>query len=163
MDVVIRRAVLDDVPAIMEIYNEAILSSVATFDVEPKTFEDRVEWFLSHDDKYPIYVAEMDGHVVGWASISRFRDRYAYRYTVENSIYVKDKYRGMGIGSKLMKALIDASKELGYHTIVSVISSQNVESINLHKKFGFKIIGVCKEVGYKFDQWIDVVYMQIML
>ncbi|SHE39764.1 phosphinothricin acetyltransferase [Caldanaerobius fijiensis DSM 17918] len=163
MDLVIRRAKIEDVPWIMEIYNEAILSSFATFDVEPKTLEDRKEWFLSHGDDYPIFVAELNGNIVGWASISRFRDRYAYRYTVEDSIYIKKDYRGMGIGTELLKTLINAAKELGYHTIVGVISSQNVESINLHKKLGFEITGVCKEVGYKFDQWIDVIYMQIML
>jgi phosphinothricin acetyltransferase len=158
----IRKAVLADVPAITEIYNEAILTTAATFDTEPKTVIDRKKWFKAHGPRNPVIVAEIDGNVIGWASLSEWSTRCAYADTVELSLYIKETFRNRGIGKLLMQAVLGEGKKAGLHTVISRITGGNDVSINLHHQFDFKDIGVMKEVGNKFGTLLDVYMLQKM-
>ena len=156
----IRPAKPDDLFAITDIYNAAILTTDATFDTEIKTIESQKEWFESHDSRNPIIVAENENKIIGWASLSKWSDRCAYSDTAEISVYVKDGYRGQGTGMQLIERIIKAGENAGLHTIISRIVAGNDESIHLHEVFGFEHIGIMKEVGIKFGRLLDVVLMQ---
>ncbi len=159
----IRTAIPEDLSAITEIYNEAILTTTATFDTEPKTIDERRTWFDSHDPQHPILVAEFDGKVVGWASLSRWSDRRAYDGTAETSFYVGSNYRGQGIGRKLKEAIIDEAKRLGLHTLIARVAEGSEESMHLNEQFGFVRVGTMREVGRKFGRLLDVHILQKML
>jgi L-amino acid N-acyltransferase YncA len=158
----VRPARLSDLPAITEIYNEAILNTTATFDTEPKTETEQTAWFNAHDDRHPILVAELDGAVVGWTCLSKWSDRCAYSGTAEISLYIKDGFRGKGIGRKLMEAIDAEARRLGLHTAILRIAEENVASLHLAERFGFRHVGVMREAGYKFGRWLDVHVMQKM-
>lgn len=161
--VTIRRAELADAPAIAEIYNEAILTTTATFDTEPKSVDERAKWLQSHDERHPVLVAVVDGKVVGWASLTRWSERLAYDDAAETSFYVHSTYRGRGIGRKLKDALIDQARQLRYHTLVARISEGSGESIHLNESAGYVHVGTLKEVGRKFGKLLDVHIMQKIL
>jgi len=156
----IRKAVLTDVPAITAIYNEAILTTTATFDLEPKTTASQKQWFKEHGPKNPVMVAVVDDKVIGWASLSEYSTRCAYANTAELSLYVKESFRNHGIGRKLMEDVLEEGKKAGLHTVISRIAGGNNVSIHLHRQFGFEDAGVMREVGYKFGQLLDVYTMQ---
>jgi phosphinothricin acetyltransferase len=156
----IRKAAMEDLAAITEIYNEAILKTVATFDTEPKTVEQQKSWFESHGSKHPILVAEQDSTIVGWASLSKWSDRCAYSDTAELSVYVKEEHRGKGTGKKLMHEILDQGQKVGLHTVVARIAESNEVSVRLHEAFGFEHVGTMKEVGRKFGKLLDVHIMQ---
>ena len=158
----IRKAIYTDVPAITGIYNEAILTTTATFDTEPKTTAAQRKWFKAHGPKNPILVAVEGGKIIGWASLSAYSDRCAYSGTAELSVYVKEKFRNRGIGRKLMQAVLEEGKKAGLHTIISRIAGGNDISVHLHRQFDFADIGTMKEVGNKFGQLLDVSLMQKM-
>ena len=158
----IKRASLKDLDAITEIYNDAILKTVATFDTEPKTLEDQKMWFENHGSKYPILIAEQDDKIVGWASLSKWSDRCAYSDTAEISLYVHEENRGKGIGKKLMNSIIQEGQKAGLHTVIARIAGDNEASMRLHKSAGFKHIGTMKEVGTKFGRLLDVHLMQLI-
>jgi phosphinothricin acetyltransferase len=158
----IRPAEIKDIKAITEIYNEAVLNTTATFDTDPKTVEQQKAWFKSHDRKHPVITAELQGEVIGWASLSPWSDRPAYSKTAEISIYVKKENRSSGIGKKLMEKLLDDGKEAGLHTVIARIADDNKISIKFHEQYGFKHIGIMKEVGEKFGKVLDVYLMQKM-
>lgn len=162
-DVMIRHAVRADVPEIARIYNHAILNTTATFDTEPKTLEERSQWFENHSHAYPLIVATIDGAIAGWASLRPFGTRLAYRFTVENAIYVDVGYQGRGVGSALMNRLVELAEELGYHVIIALIVGGNEGSEKLHVKHGFTHVGTMREVGYKFDRWLDVLTYELVL
>jgi L-amino acid N-acyltransferase len=161
--VTIRRGTLGDVPAITEIYNEAILTTVATFDIEPKTVEERTKWFQDHDDRHPVLVAVVEGKVVGRASLTRWSDRRAYDDTAETTFYVHSKYRGQGIGRKLKEAIIEEARRLEFHALIARITETSGESIHLNESVGFVHVGTLKEVGRKFGKLLSVHIMQKML
>jgi phosphinothricin acetyltransferase len=158
----IRPATRADLPGILEIYNEAVLNTTASYDYEPRTLEHRTAWFDDHvKNSYPVFVAVNDQNgVVGWSALNRFHDRMGYRFTAENSIYVAAGHRGKGIGTLLMPPLINGAKERGLRAIVALIDAKNESSIRLHARFGFERVGLLKQVGFKFDHWLDVVYME---
>lgn len=157
----IRRALITDIESITYIYNQAIIQTVATFDLDPKTLEDRKLWFEAHSDQYPIFVAEVNGQVAGFISLSELFAKKAYNGTSELSIYIDEKYRKKGIGNGLMEKLLEYVQETKCcHTIISRIAGENEISIKLHKKFGFQLTGTLKEVGYKFNRYIDVHFYQ---
>ena len=158
--VTIRRAQLSDLEAITEIYNEAIRTTTATFDTEPKTEDQQLEWFNAHDERHPILVAEVDSSAVGWTSLCEWSDRCAYADTAEVSTYVKEGFRGQGIGRKLKEAIDAEATRLGFHTVIARITEGNDASIHLNEAFGFQHVGVMREVGYKFGRWLDVHVMQ---
>lgn len=161
----IRPATCEDLPGILEIYNEAVVNTTATYDYEPRTLEQRMAWFEDHvKNNYPVFVAVNDEHrVVGWSSLNRYHDRPGYRFTTENSIYVAADQRGKGIGKRLMPPLIDGARARGLHAILAVIDAQNAVSIKLHAAFGFQAVARFKEVGFKFGRWLDVIYMELLL
>lgn len=160
----IRHASPIDIPAITEIYNDAILNSTATFDLEPKTLEDRNEWLLSHKANHPVLVYEKDGQVVAYASLSAYRDKKAYDHSVELSLYIDKNFRGIGIGNELMTEILEQAKQHpNIHTVISVITGGNQASIYLHEKFGFTHCGRVKETGCKFGNYLDIDIYQIMV
>lgn len=161
--ITVRRAEIQDILDINAIYNEAIRNTVATFDTEPKSLEWTKNWLLNHDENHPVMVTEEDGSVIAWASLSKWSDRSAYDGTVELSVYVRQDRRGTGFGRELMQEIIAAGKQAGLHTLISRISGGNEVSVHLHLALGFKEVGILHEVGYKFEQWIDVYLFQLML
>lgn len=157
---IIRRATLEDLAAITEIYNEAVLQTIATFDAEPKTVEQRKSWFADHDLRHPILVAEQDGLVAGWASLSKWSERRGYANTAEVSLYVKKEHRRRGLGRQLLEALMEEGRKSGLHTVIAQIAEGNEPSIVLFKSEKFEQVGVLKEVGRKFGKLLDVYIMQ---
>jgi phosphinothricin acetyltransferase len=163
VETTIRRAEPGDARAIAEIYNEAIQNTTATFDTEPKTEQDRLAWLQSHDDRHPVLVAERDGQIVGWASLSKWSDRPAYAGTAESSFYVAVQFRGLGIGRALKERLIEEARKLGLHTILARVAEGNAASLHLNKALGFVPVGIMREVGLKFGRRLDVHLLQLML
>lgn len=158
----IRAAVRADCPGILAIYNDAVLTTTATYDYEPRTLEHREGWFDDHErTNFPIFVAEdSSGRIVGWSALNRYHDRMGFRFTTENSVYVAADRRGRGLGALLLAPLIPAAKERGLRAIIAAIDATNTASIRLHTKFGFEQVGLFKQVGFKFDRWLDVTYME---
>lgn len=159
----IRKAERRDIPALRDIYNDAILHTTATFDTEIKDMENRNTWFGEHTGRYVIYVYEEAGKVAGYASLSRYRDRKAFDPAVEISIYIHGDYRGRGIGHALMQetlAYADACEEIG--TVISLITSENERSIHLHEKFGFQYCGQIRNAGVKFGKQLSLNAYQII-
>jgi len=161
----IRPARREDVPAILEIYNDAVLTTTATYDYEPRTLQHRMQWFDDHQTiGFPIFVAEDDaGQIVGWSALNRYHDRAGYRFTSENSVYIAANSRGQGIGKLLLAPLIESAKQIGLRAIIAVIDAENAASIRLHARFGFVEVGRFPKVGFKFGRWLDVAYMELLL
>jgi phosphinothricin acetyltransferase len=162
-DVHIRLARTDDLAAINDIFNHYVAHSTCAFQLEPETLADRAAWFAAHDEAHPVVVAEADGGVVGWAALSPFHTRCAYRYTVEPSIYVRQDRLGQGIGTALLADLLERGRAAGHHSLVALICTENAASLAMCAKAGFVEVGRLREVGYKFSRWLDVAYMQLML
>jgi phosphinothricin acetyltransferase len=160
----VRYATQNDLPQMLEIYNEIIANTTAVFQYDPHTLNMRKEWFeKKQQEGYPVFVAEENNVVVGYSTIGQFRNWQAYKYSVENSVYVKAGYRGKGISKLLIQPLINAAKEMGMHTIIAGIVADNEASLALHKQFGFVEVAHFKEVGYKFDRWLDLKFLQLMV
>ncbi len=160
----IRPALEQDLEAMLEIYNDVIVNTTAVYDYQPHTLEMRRQWFrIKEAQGFPVFVAAGDGKVVGFSSIGPFRAWAAYKYSVENSVYVAADQRGKGIGKLLIAPLIDASVQLNMHTIIAGIDATNEASIMLHRSFGFKEVAHFKQVGYKFGRWLDLTFMQLLL
>jgi len=155
-----RLATVEDIKAITDIYNEAVLTTDATFDLEPKTEEEQGVWLASHDQMHPVLVAELDGVVIGWASLSEWSSRAAYDGTAEISLYIKDEFRGKGFGRRLLEDIMREGGRAGLHTVLARITTGNAVSIHLHESVGFEHVGVMREVGRKFDRMLDVLLMQ---
>lgn len=168
---IVRNATLEDIPAITEIYNEAVENGKAIWNEVVVGNEDRVEWWRERTGKgFPVLVVEDDeegshsgGDVVGYATYGRFREYHGYRYTVEHSVYIRSDQRGKGVAVPLMERLIERAKEGGQHVLVAAIEGSNQPSIRLHEKLGFEMVGEMKEVGIKFGQWLNLVLMQLKL
>jgi L-amino acid N-acyltransferase len=161
--VTIRRATLSDAGVIADIYNEAILTTTATFDTEPKTAQERANWLDSHDGRHPVLVAEVAGKIVGWASLTPWSDRAAYADTAESSFYVQSGYRNRGIGRKLKQAILEEARRSGFHTLIARITAGSIESLHLNESTGYVHVGTLKEVGRKFGKLLDVHILQKML
>lgn len=161
----IRTAAELDVAYLRDIYNYEVEHGTATFDIDPRSMEDRMVWFQEHNQgNHPLLVAEMDGRAVGYASLSAYRSKEAYDATVELSLYVDPAYRRRGIARRLMEAILaEARARNDIHTVISVITRGNEASIALHEEFGFVYSGVLKEVGIKFGKYLDVVNYQLLL
>lgn len=159
----IRPAIIADLQSINDIYNHYVLHSTCTYQLEPETIAARVAWFEAHGEKHPINVAELDGQVVAWGSLSRFHARAAYSRTVENSVYVHPAFQRRGLGSAILADLISRAKALGHHTIIAGIDAEQTPSIAIHRKHGFEQVAFLKELGWKFERWLHVIYMQLML
>ena len=162
-NVSIRLATEADLPAINYIYNYYVLNCTCTFQLAPETAEARAAWFAAHGERYPVTVAEVAGEVVGWGSLSKFRERAAYDNSVEPSVYICHDRLGRGIGRLLMVDLIARARQLGYHTMVGGFCSERDASRKLSAEMGFKPVAHLREVGFKFGRWLDIEYMQLML
>jgi phosphinothricin acetyltransferase len=160
---VIRPATVHDLLTITQIYNDAIEKTVATFDTEPKSLDEQRLWFQTHGARYPIIVADIDGTVIGWASLSQYSDRCAYSETAEVSVYVAEPHRSKGIGRKLLQELIEHGRKAGLHVLIARIAGGNETSVHLFEAQGFTHVGVLREVGRKFGRLIDVYIMQQLL
>ena len=152
-----------DLGSINDIYNHYVLHSTSTYQEEPESLESRHAWFDRHDSKHPITVAELDGRVVGWGALAPFHVRSAYRFTVENSVYVDHQHHRRGIGDSILADLILRARALGHRTIIAGIDASQEASIAIHAKHGFLKVADLRQVGYKFDRWLDLVYMQLMI
>jgi phosphinothricin acetyltransferase len=159
-EMTIRLAREADLGAINAIYNHFVLHSTCTYQEEPSTAAERAAWFAAHGPEHPVTVAEADGEVIGWGSLSRFHPRSAYRRTVENSVYVRHDLHRRGIGRALLVDLIARAAAIGHHTIIAGIDAEQQPSVALHRALGFEEVGHLKEVGHKFGRWLDVIYMQ---
>lgn len=161
----IRKAEQKDLPELLDLYNYEAVNSVANLDLNPRTIDEWQIWFDHHNvENHPLYVAEIDGSAVGYCSLSSYRDKEAFRSTVELSIYVSHNFRNRGIASKLMAFILDeARRDERTHTVVSVITTTNEPSCKLHEKFGFENCGVIKEVGMKFGEYQDIVNYQLLV
>lgn len=158
--ITIRPATEKDVPRITEIYNDAILTTTATFDTEEKSLEDRVDWLRAHGKIHPVLVAEKNDVVIGYASLSRWSDRCAYDTTAETSLYVHKDYRKQGVGKQLLEVLVLEGEQVGMHTLIARITSGNEQSVYLHERLGFHVVGTLREVGKKFGSFQDVHMLQ---
>ena len=164
MEVQIRLFEIKDTQSILDIINYNILNSTALYDYKTRDFETQKTILEDKIIKgFPVIVAECDGKLVGFGMYSEFRFREAYKYTVEHSVYVSPNEMGKGIGKMIMSQLIVLAKGQGLHTMIGVIDSENKSSITFHEQFGFKTVGIIKESGYKFDRWLDSVFMQLLL
>lgn len=161
----IRKAEKKDILALLEIYNHEVRNGVATLDINEKTPGQWTEWFNRHNIKnHPLIVFEENETVKGYASLSSYREKEAYSATVELSIYVHPEHRGKGIGTALMKAILDMARaDESIHNVVSVITSGNSHSEKLHDKFGFTFCGKIREAGIKFDRLIDISNYQLFV
>ncbi len=159
----VRLATADDLAAINDIYNYYVATSTCTYQHEPSSDAERAAWFAAHDARHPVTVAELAGRIVGWGSLSDFRGRWGYRYTAENSVYVRADAQRCGVGRALLGDLIARARALGYHTIIAGISAEQQGSVVLHEQAGFTRCGQLREVGHKFEQWLDVLFMQLLL
>lgn len=159
----IRLARESDLAAINAIYNNYVLHSTCTYQVTLETDEARRAWFEAHGEKHPVTVAERDGEVVGWGSLNRYHPREAYARTVENSLYVRQDHQRRGIGRALLADQIERARQLGHHTILALISAEQTASIALHEAAHFQKAAHLRELGWKQGQWLDVVFMQLLL
>ncbi|MFH6989747.1 GNAT family N-acetyltransferase [Flavobacterium collinsii] len=164
MSLNLRPATIKDLEKILNIVNHSILHTTANYSYEVQTLEIQTKWFEDKKAKnLPVVVADLDGEVVGFGSYGQFREKIGYQYTVEHSVYVVDTVIGKGIGSQLLSELIRLAKEQRYHVMIGAIDADNAGSIAFHEKFGFVVTGTLREVGYKFDHWLDLVFMQLIL
>jgi L-amino acid N-acyltransferase YncA len=159
----VRLATLDDAPAILGIYNVEVENHTSTFDLVPRTLDEQRRWIAERSGAFSAVVASLDGHVVGFASLSPYKERPAYRTTVEDSVYVSRRHPRMGIGRTLMDHVIDIAADSGFHSIVARIEAGGTPSRRLHEACGFELVGIEREVGRKFNRWLDVAIMQLML
>ncbi len=164
MTIEIRDATVDDLPGIMEIYNDAVLNTTAIWNEILVDLDNRKEWFKARKDRgFPVIVAIKDSAVAGYASYGDWRAFDGYRHTREHSIYVDKNARGLGLGRTLMQALIDHAKTNDVHVLIGAIESENTASIRLHEAMGFRIAGQFSEVGKKFGRWLDLTCMELKL
>jgi L-amino acid N-acyltransferase len=162
--VIVRAAQARDLPALLDIVNDAILNSTALFEYAPRTLAVQRDWLAQRGaEGWPVLVADVDGATIGFASYGAFRARPAYAATVEHSVYVAQQTRSNGVGRALMLALIAAAKADGRHVMVGGIDGSNDASIGFHASLGFVETGRLHQVGWKFERWLDLVFMQIIL
>lgn len=159
----VRLATLADAEAIREIYNPEVIGSTVTFDLVPRSLEDQEKWLDDHSGAHPAIVAELDGAVAGYGSLSAYKERPAYRTSVEDSVYVHRDFQRRGVGRLLLSSLVGLAADHGFHAMFARIVGGHEASITLHEQCGFETIGVEKEVGRKFNQWLDVVVMQRLI
>jgi L-amino acid N-acyltransferase len=159
----VRLAEAADAEATRAIYNVEVAESTVTFDLVPRSLQQQRAWLAAHGGAHPAVVAVNDGEVLGFGSISEYRDRPAYATTVEDSVYVRRDQRGAGVGRLILDELLRLAMTHGFHAVIARIVGDHEASIALHRACGFEMVGVEREVGRKFGQWLDVVEMQRLL
>jgi L-amino acid N-acyltransferase len=159
----VRLARLDDAGTIRSIYNHEVLNTTATFDLVPRTVDEQRDWLAERSGAFSAVVAEHEGVVVGFASLSPYKERAAYRTTVEDSVYVEPSYQGRGAGKLLLDTIVDVARSSGFHAVMARIEAGGTASRALHTSCGFTLVGVEREVGRKFNRWLDIALMQLLL
>lgn len=163
-EMIIRNARTSDLPFILAQFNEAILHTTAVYEYEPFTPEYINKWFQEKIEAgYPIIVAEQDHQLLGFASYGQFRQRCAYKSTVEHSVYVDAAFQGKGIGKKLLLELIEIAGKNEVHVMIGGIDAENQHSIDFHQRLGFEECGRIRQVAFKFGRWLDLVFMQKLI
>jgi phosphinothricin acetyltransferase len=158
----LRPAMADDAQAMADIYNDAVLNTTATFDLETQTADDRRRW-LADETTRAALVAEIEGQVRGWAALVRWSERRAYEPTAEASVYVAPPLRRSGLGLALSSAVLEAAADLELHAVIAQICTENVAGLALAEQLGFERAGLLREVGFKFGRWLDVVVCQRLI
>jgi L-amino acid N-acyltransferase len=161
--VTVRRARPEDDRRIAAIWNAAIASPNFTTDTEPRTPARQRAWLAQHGDDHPVVVAVDDGEVVGYGSLSPYRDKPAFRATVENSVYVDAEHRGRGVGARILAELIRLARERGHHALIARIIADNAPSRRLHERLGFTLAGLERETAFKHGRWLDVCVYQLLM
>jgi L-amino acid N-acyltransferase len=157
----IRDALESDLPGLLTIYNDVIATSTAVYSYTPVTLDDRVQWWRARVAyEYPVFVAVDDSGVLGFSTFGDFRPWPGYRFTVEHSVHVRADCRGQGIGKQLVQALFPRAAALGKHVMIAGVDAANTPSIRFHERLGFERAGHLREVGHKFDRWLDLVFLQ---
>ena len=160
----VRLAAPADAEAVRLIYNAEVVGSTATFDLRPRTEDEQAAWMVEHQGTYPVVVAvDDDGSVLGFGSLSSYRDRPSYSTTVEDSVYVDAGRRSGGVGRILLVELVRLGTLHGFHSMIARVGGDNAASIALHQACGFELVGVEREIGRKFNRWLDVAVLQRML
>jgi L-amino acid N-acyltransferase len=159
----IRRAAETDVPELARIYNQALVERNATADMEPRTLEDRKQWFEKFSDRHPLWVGEEEGRVVCYGGLTPYSSREGYRFAAENTVYVAQEARGRGNGKTMLVHLISEARKLGLHYILARIFSHNEASLWLHAELGFKKLGIQRKIVEMDGRWYDVTLMDINL
>jgi L-amino acid N-acyltransferase len=160
----LRDATPDDLPGLLTIYNDVMASSTAVFSHQPATLEERWGWWQARiAQHYPVLVARDALGVAGFATFGDFRPGPGYRFTVEHTVHVRADGRGRGVGTRLMHALFPRAAALGKHVMVAGVDAGNAASIHFHQRLGFRRGGCLREVGYKFDRWLDLVFLQRLI
>lgn len=159
----IRSVHISDSKVLLDIYNYYVLNTVVTFDIEPLTLLMFHEKLKKIDAEYPFIVYEENNEILGYAYGSKWRPKPAYEHTVESTVYVKHNVLGKQIGTKLYAELLLLLKQQDYHVVLGGLTLPNAASVKLHEKFGFKQVAHFKEVGLKFDKWLDVGFWQLKL
>lgn len=162
--IIIRPAEEKDLGEIQEIYNYAILYTTSVYQYEPQTMEMRKKWFDERKaEGHPVFVAEKEGRVAGFVAYGKFRYPAAYKYTVEHSVHVHIDFRRQGIAKLLLAKIIEAARQNDIHSLIGGIDASNHASIKLHEQFGFKSTGILHEVAFKFNKWLDLTFMELVL
>ena len=161
--IAVRLATLDDAEAIMGIYNVEVEQHLSTFDLVTRTIDDQRAWLAQRSGAFSAVVAIVDDQVVGFASLSPYKERAAYRTTVEDSVYVSRRHPRLGIGRSLMEHVIGIARESGFHSMIARIEASGTASRALHEACGFELVGIEREVGRKFNRWLDVAVMHLLL
>ena len=164
MAISLRAAEISDAEAIRTIYNHEVVHTAATFDLVPRTLDDQVSWLQARSGAFSAIVAIGDtGEVVGFGALSPYKERAAYRTSVEDSVYVRRDLGGQGVGSLILGRMVEVAADSGFHAIFARINASGEASIALHRKWGFELVGIEREVGRKFNRWHDVALMQRLL
>ena len=164
MEIQIRAYQIQDTQVILDIINYNIIHSTALYDYAIRNYDQQKAILEEKISKgFPVIVAEINGKTIGFGMYSEFRFREAYKFTVEHSVYVNESFQGKGIGKLLLQELIAIAQKQKIHTMIAVIDSENQNSVHFHEKFGFETVGIVKESGFKFNRWLDSVFMQLIL
>ncbi|MGA7110777.1 MAG: N-acetyltransferase family protein [Terracidiphilus sp.] len=160
----IRDAVEVDFEQITAIYNEVLTHSTAIYNDRPFTIEERLTWWRSRQDQaYPVLVAADDNHIAGFATFGDFRSWPGYRFTVEGTVHIHAEARSRGVGTALLKEIVERARALGKHTMIAGVDSENAASLRFLERFGFERVAHLREVGFKFDRYLDLVFLQYWL
>lgn len=162
-EITVRPAARADAPAIAEIYNQGIEDRIATLETDLRTPEERRRWLAARGSRHPVIVAEREGQVVGWGSLNQFNPRRAYEYVADFSVYIEREWRGKGVGSRLLARLVELARELGYHKLVLSAFPWNEGGMALYRKFGFRTVGIYREMGKLDGRWADTIIMEKLL
>jgi L-amino acid N-acyltransferase YncA len=160
---VIRAATPADNPIIAAIWNREVLETAATSDTEPRGPDAQRAWLAAHGPRHPVIVAAQDGDVIAFGALSPYRTKPSYARTVENSVYVRDGWRGKGVGGLVLERLLALAREHGHHSVIARITGLNEASLALHERHGFVRVGHEREVAFKHGVWLDVVTLQRVL